>query len=33
MKLAILHTRLSGYLAACLRGFKARAGAELLIYC
>ncbi len=33
MKLALLHSRLSGYLAACLRVFKSRAGAELLIYC
>lgn len=33
MRLAILHTRLSGYLAACLREFKARTAAELLIYC
>jgi glycosyltransferase involved in cell wall biosynthesis len=33
MKVAVLHSRLSGYLAACLREFKARTGAELLIYC
>ncbi len=33
MRLTLLHTRLSGYLAACLREFKAGTGAELLIYC
>jgi glycosyltransferase involved in cell wall biosynthesis len=32
MRIALLHTRLSGYLAACLREFKRRSGAELLIY-
>lgn len=32
MKLALLHTRLSGYLAACLRKFKQQTDAELLIY-
>jgi len=32
MRIALLHTRLSGYLASCLREFKAMAGAELLIY-
>ncbi len=33
MRIVLLHTRLSGYLAACLREFKRRSGAELLIYC
>lgn len=32
MRIVLLHTRLSGYLAACLREFKRRGGAELLIY-
>lgn len=32
MKLVLLHTRLSGYLAACLREFKQQANAEILIY-
>jgi glycosyltransferase involved in cell wall biosynthesis len=32
MKLALLHTRLSGYLAACLKEFKQQTDAELLIY-
>jgi glycosyltransferase involved in cell wall biosynthesis len=33
MKVALLHTRLSGYLAACLRELKCNCNAELLIYC
>lgn len=32
MKIAILHTRLSGYLAACLREFKRQTNAEFLIF-
>ena len=32
MKIAVLHTRLSGYLIACLRALAARPGVELLIY-
>jgi glycosyltransferase involved in cell wall biosynthesis len=32
MRLALLHTRLSGYLAACLRELKRRGDAELLIH-
>ncbi|QUY45226.1 glycosyltransferase family 4 protein [Acaryochloris marina S15] len=32
MRVALLHTRLSGYLAACLREFKQQTEAELLIY-
>jgi glycosyltransferase involved in cell wall biosynthesis len=32
VRIVLLHTRLSGYLAACLREFKRRSGAELLIY-
>lgn len=32
MRLAILYTRLSGYLAACLRQFKKVSGAEVLVY-
>lgn len=32
MRLALLHTRLSGYLAACLRAYQRLSGAELLIY-
>lgn len=32
MKLLVLYTRLSGYTAACLRAFRDRSGAELLIY-
>jgi glycosyltransferase involved in cell wall biosynthesis len=32
MKVAILHTRLSGYLVACLREFKRQSNAELLIH-
>ncbi|MEM6253259.1 MAG: glycosyltransferase [Cyanobacteria bacterium P01_D01_bin.156] len=32
MKIALLHTRLSGYLAACLREFKHQTGAQLLIF-
>ncbi|AHF93544.1 glycosyl transferase family 1 [Opitutaceae bacterium TAV5] len=32
MKLVLLHSRLSGYLAACLRAFKRLVDAELLVY-
>ncbi len=32
MKLLVLYTRLSGYTAACLRSFRDKTGAELLIY-
>lgn len=32
MKIALLHTRLSGYLASCLHEFKQQTNAELLIY-
>ena len=32
MKIALLHTRLSGYLASCLREFKQQTDVELLIY-
>jgi glycosyltransferase involved in cell wall biosynthesis len=32
MKIAVLHTRLSGYLIACLRALATRPGVELLIY-
>ena len=32
MRIALLHTRLSGYLAACLRAYQRMTGAELLIY-
>jgi glycosyltransferase involved in cell wall biosynthesis len=32
MKLAILHTRLSGYLTACLRTLRESTGAELLVH-
>lgn len=32
MRIAILHTRLSGYFTACLRDLKSRTGAELLIF-
>ena len=32
MKIVLLHSRLSGYMAACLREFKEHTGAELLIY-
>lgn len=32
MKLLVLYTRLSGYTAACLRAFRDRSNAELLIY-
>ncbi len=32
MKLALLHTRLSGYLTACLREFEQQANAKVLIY-
>lgn len=32
MRVALLHTRLSGYIAACLRQLKERANAEILIY-
>ncbi len=32
MRVALLHTRLSGYIAACLRQFVELSGAELLIY-
>jgi glycosyltransferase involved in cell wall biosynthesis len=31
-RIAILHTRLSGYMAACLREFRQRSGAELLVF-
>lgn len=33
MRLAILHTRLSGYMAASLRALKRQTGCEFLIYC
>lgn len=33
MRIALLHTRLSGYLAACLRELKRITNADLLIYC
>lgn len=32
MRLALLHTRLSGYLAACLRALQNQSGTDLLIY-